>query len=783
MPHKILSLLLMTLLGVGTFFLLLSSMTQASLTSHASEEISSPNKTGGNFMFTGMTRQGEGAAYQTAYIRLHRDAHNNEASWIGYLRALAIDSFGNMRPLWDAHHQLSSLKNVTLQRNYSDPADRGRFIFTYLDLNGDGLVQDAEAMDFTSQNFGRGTYGILGVTDIASAAILVDYIRGDESQNISQQLRNRTLDLDGDGVTETMRLGDIIHSGAVEAGAPAEAFDLLYRDVSYGQFRSQYRERRRVVYVGANDGMLHAFNAGFYNAQSQSYRSQGQGSETRHPLGSELWAYVPYNLLPQLKQLQSPDYPHAWYVDGKPRIFDAKIFAPDSAHPGGWGTVLVIGMRLGGSQTQLNMKKDPDGLSAFTSTGTATTHLLQQSAYVLMDVTDPEQKPVLLAEITDPGGSMGYTIAQPAVATFSSTTGFISGQDNRWYLIFGSGPALAGAPQELTTTANNTAKLFVYDLIHRQFVRSGQAPFLYDLGSDAPDSFAGNPVAVDWDLNYKTDAVYFGTAGGAEHAPSGKLFKLDFRSSVSARAESPAHEGWTAPAVLTDPGNPVLTTPAVTKDEYNRHWILAGTGRFYSEADARSTQAQSLIGVIDALPAQVSDYRNLVETSKAVISDSGEIKNLPGATSLDALSTLARDRKGWKRTLAVTAGSPAERSINPPVLLGGIVFFTTFTPGASDSVGSGRSHLYCLDYKTGTARRSAGSCNAPSPLAGIHSATRDGVDLGPGMTAPLSLQIDSASNSGLLLLTQSSAGAVTRSSLRTSQTLRSGEIDWREIHP
>ena len=69
---------------------------------------------------------------------------------------------------------------------------------------------------------------------------------------------------------------------------------------------------------------------------------------TEHPLGAEIWAYVPMNLLPHLKWLTDPNYTHVYYVDGKPKVFDAKIFTADSDHPGGWGTVLVVGMRFGG---------------------------------------------------------------------------------------------------------------------------------------------------------------------------------------------------------------------------------------------------------------------------------------------------------------------------------------------------------------------------------------------------------------------------------------------------
>lgn len=771
MQRNIISLLLFPILLVGACLLFLSLSSQASPASDPSSLLFQDNSDE-PITAVSNTSQGEAAVYQTIYTSSRTDS-NNKVTWIGGLHAQFMDIFGNLRPLWDAGKQLSSLENVTTQRRYNASADTGRYIFTYLDLNGDGLVDDAEVMDFLPSSFGAGRYGILDVADIESAQTLVNYIRGNESQNSSKHLRNRTLDVDGNGDVEVMRLGDIVHSSAMEVGAPAEAFDLLYGDSTYGRFRSQYAERRKVVYVGANDGMLHAFNAGFYKAKNRSYESQGYGNETQHPLGSELWAYIPYNLLSQLKALQSPDYNHVWYVDGKPRIFDAKIFAEDKTHPGGWGTILAIGMHFGGSQTRLNMKENAAGFSAFTSQKIAATIIQQQSAYVLIDITDPEQKPTLIAEVTDPSGSIGYTTSQPTVATFTTASSKASDPKNQWYLVFGSGPALASTDKPIPTTTIATAKLFVYDLVRKQFVQSGNNSYLYDLGEGASESFVGDPVVVDWNLNYKADALYFGTVGGNENTPSGKLFKLDFN-------ESSASEKWIAPTVLVDPKNPVIAAPAVTKDEHGNHWLVAGTGRIYSAADMRSVQTQSLFAALDTLPAQTPDYGNFVEASDA----SARRANSPSeVTSQSALEKLVQDRKGWKRSLKQASDSAAERSITQIALLGGTLFATTFIPDSTGDIKNGKSRLYCLNYRTGTTDTSSPNCNAgASTIARSSSVTSDAVDLGPGLATSPVLNINGTADSSLSVLIQTSAGTVTQNNVHASQNVRSGEIDWREIH-
>ena len=183
---------------------------------------------------------------------------------------------------------------------------------------------------------------------------IIKWIRGlDQTGMRSRQVG---VDLNHDGVAEssvTWRLGDVIHSTPTAVSRPNEGYHFLYRDNTYAAFVNQYQNRRHVIYFGGNDGMLHAVNGGFYDAPNHRFcRSEDCMLETLAPeLGAELWAYVPYNLLPYLKCLTDPDYLHQYFVDSSPRIFDVQIFNPDSVHPYGWGTILVVGMRFGGSKT------------------------------------------------------------------------------------------------------------------------------------------------------------------------------------------------------------------------------------------------------------------------------------------------------------------------------------------------------------------------------------------------------------------------------------------------
>lgn len=119
--------------------------------------------------------------------------------------------------------------------------------------------------------------------------------------------------------------GDVVHAEPVYVGAPAMEFTDAVTP-NYATFKTDNATRQPVVYVAANDGMLHAFDANV----------PGTG-------GSELWAYVPRMLFSKLRLLADSQYKvkHRFFVDGSPRVADA-FFG------GAWHTVLVGGLGAGG---------------------------------------------------------------------------------------------------------------------------------------------------------------------------------------------------------------------------------------------------------------------------------------------------------------------------------------------------------------------------------------------------------------------------------------------------
>ncbi|MDD5529145.1 MAG: PilC/PilY family type IV pilus protein [bacterium] len=221
--------------------------------------------------------------------------------WDGYIKAFRLNPDGTL-PQDDSGHVLSSplweageaLKNMTSsERNIYTQKSNNRIAFTpsYVDSNDLGVAGD-------------------------SVEDLINYVRGDNGYD--------------------WKLGDIFHSWPVCVGPPSP----WYTDEGYEGFKAVNKHRRKIVIDGANDGMLHAFDAGTYVAQGDTFTPG---------TGRELWAFIPKNQLSKLKNLRIV---HNYYVDGNPIVFDTWIpssmgdTTKDSTE---WKTELICGERSGGS--------------------------------------------------------------------------------------------------------------------------------------------------------------------------------------------------------------------------------------------------------------------------------------------------------------------------------------------------------------------------------------------------------------------------------------------------
>lgn len=753
----------------------------------------------------------------------------NPVTQPGCSTAPVVDSLDNLNTLWNARTVLAAQNkgHETSNRTYNSAAGAGsgRYIFTFVDKNLNGVVDSGELQPFVSTTFigsSSNTYGLLNVGDSTSATNIVNFTRGLDAFG----LRNRTIDYYNTNNSSTYPLGDVVDSTPVVVGVPAEAFDLLYNDQSYGNFRKVFNRRRQVVYIGANDGMLHAFNGGFFNSSNKSFDLTGNNSEVQHGLGTELWAYVPFNLLPHLTWLTSANYNHIYYFDGTPRVFDAHIFSsgtscstppsdntPQTCHPYGWGTLMVVGMRFGGGELSMPICSTPlatsslttpfNGLSTSCST-TAVTTMTTHSAYVVLDITNPEEPPAVIAEITgtDPlhSGVLGFTTMYPGALSFSARNGTSSTppSTDSWYMTLGNGPTNLGT----ANTAQN-ATLYLYQL------NAGNPPTatskaVFDLtvtgshntvGSSAANSFMGDPVSVDWDLDFNANNIYFGIATGSP-APgsgtpanppgqSGQLIKIDTGNQADPTK-------WNISSLLST-SLPVLPAPSVTFDTNGNHWVYDGSGRFFTVADKQNlgaTQQQVLFGVVDG--STTPTYSGLTDMSTATVSSLAANAATP-ITGINGSSTAVSEAsaestvlgtQGWK-ILLNTPGSGSsnlpERVLNATAVLGSTLFATAYTPNSSLCQGNGTSRLFGLNFLTGLP-------NPSNAALGINATVNQyyaSIPLGAGLAAAPSLHLDTNPGSAGLVtvVTQTSTGSIVTNTAQVNPGLANAEVDWRQTHP
>lgn len=237
-------------------------------------------------------------------------ARFNSEDWRGQLLAYEINADGSVGdPVWDAAQEI--------------PVHNLRNIYTWtLDSNGDGTENDPAGAAFQWGNLAASQQTELntlsdGTTDSLGAE-RVAWLRGDQSDEhrFGGTFRDRVITV----------LGDIVNSDPFYVGTPDFRYHLLPNATeadAYVNFRNSasYQSRREMLYVGANDGMLHAFDA---------------------DTGEERFAYVPGLVYNKLADLTETDYEHKYYVDGSPRVGDAYI-------GGQWRTVLLGTLGGGGA--------------------------------------------------------------------------------------------------------------------------------------------------------------------------------------------------------------------------------------------------------------------------------------------------------------------------------------------------------------------------------------------------------------------------------------------------
>lgn len=721
-----------------------------------------------------------------AETRVNRYAVDASGNRTGAAESIALSE---LKPIWEGGRKLAD----------RDLSTSPRVIKTWVDGNGDGEVDAGEFIDFSTANETT-LRRYLRTADATEGTNIINYIRGSAVSGYRPR--------ESGTPTKTWRLGDIIYSSPVSVGAPQEQFDVKYKDSSYTLFYEKYKNRRHVIYVGANDGMLHAFNGGFFHPGDDPitglavehgwFTQTPDGTGTGAPLGQELWGFIPQELLPHLKWLTQTEYNktrHVYYVDGSPRVIDAQIFTEESdcgtslgssgcIHPKGWGTVLIGSMRMGGG----GISVDLNGNGNTTDPGEDRF----RSAYFALDITNPEAEPKLLWVFKD--SDLGFTTGWPAVMRLNGSSGA------GWYAVFGSGPTtykgerLAGLP----TTGNKFGQTITeYGQIYVVNLKTGA--LLNKRATDNTDRYAfmGDPVVYDFPKNYFSDIAYIGKGYGSTGAWSGKVYRLLTKGSADPTT-------W-ALSVLFNPTKPVLVKPSATLDASGRFWVYFGTGRFFSSgpsSDADDATSQAFYGIKESSAngcwnRSLLNWKSICPTIAAAdlldvtsvsVSITGAVTcSGCGATTLTELINVidnpTNEKAGW--VLNLTGG---ERVLHEPTVLGGIVAATSYKPGVDICLPQGTNAVYALHYGTGAAYPST-DANTSEVVGAIgleadRTTVRRKKELGIGVASKVNVVVGRDPTTGKSTLTgfvQSSTGEIVQiKDIQTPNRIDPGTRMFRE---
>ena len=384
-----------------------------------------------------------------------------------------------------------------------------------------------------------GTAATVDQVALAAGANMVNFVRGQRgyekfTANTNLYYRKRVH-----------VLGDIANANPLFVKAPSFNYSAT-TDPGYTAFKSAKAGRTTLVYVGANDGMLHAFRAGTPLTPGGPPDPSG---------GDELWAFIPSMVLPNLYKLADNAYEtsHQYYVDGTPASGD--VFDPTPI-TGGWRTILVGGLNRGGK------------------------------GYYALDITDPanpkglwefKHNPSICA---GPGQTsdchLGFTYGTPTISKLA---------DGRWAVFVTSGfnnvnaPAQAGDGVGYLYVLNPFTGAIIYK-ISTGFGDSVTPSGLNQINNFVFTSNADNTTQRVYGVDLQGNIWRFSVNG-----PQSATLLGVAKDSLGAR------QPITIRPRLANVGNPGVP------------YVFVATGRLLGTTDLGNTQRQTVYAIAETLSA------------------------------------------------------------------------------------------------------------------------------------------------------------------------------------
>lgn len=506
---------------------------------------------------------------------------------------------------------------------------------------------------------------LMGISD-AQADKIINYVRGSDGDNtVLPVLRSRMIPTNTDPPTpdKEWKLGDVINSTPQIQGSEAQnKYDIEYGDLSYGKFtKSNTYKTNNYVYAGSNDGMLHAFKLGQVSTikdPSNPFKIAEIANTT--DIGKEMWAYIPKNVLPYLKNCSDPDYCHQFLVDGAPLLFDASINKYTGCTASNywecprqttlsstnlveattsWRTILLGSTGLGGATRNLGVPCNKTSVAGPDNKCINTPiDGVGYSSYFALDVTIPIT-PTLLWEFSDasmsdadkglglttPGGiQIRVNSRKTAAPTKSDKT-----TNGRWFAVFPSGPTgpIDTGTHQFLGQSDQNLKIYIVDMNPSNGAVPGSSNGAPTFTKCTSAGASGcNYWVMDTGIKFAFANSLFNAAididkgdGGSESDYSDDVVYITYTKASldSSASPGPYPTAWDKGGVLRlitnndpDPANwftstliddigPVTRSVDMLQDKNNKKlWVFFGEARYFFRQDDLNT-TRRIFGVAD----------------------------------------------------------------------------------------------------------------------------------------------------------------------------------------
>ncbi|WP_434777194.1 pilus assembly protein [Neisseria sp. Ec49-e6-T10] len=588
----------------------------------------------------------------------------------------------NDYPEWDASCGLTGGACEALENtpNVSETSPNNRALWTYSGAAGTALEWSLLPTDVQNSLNGVNASNLSG--DGHGEARL-NFIRGVRTHEAPDALDFRK---------RKSVLGDIIDSSPAWVGSPSQIYDNAWQDKKhsgtqpetgqqlYSAFKAAHNQRMHMVYVGSNDGFLHGFRTGAYDAS-------GQFSTEVHPNdGKEMMAFMPLSVLKRMHQasdtldFSSTQYAHNFYHNASPSTGD--VF-----YNGQWHTWLVSGLGEGGATIYALDITDPASFNQ--TTASANKHVIGEWSF---KKDDPIWK------------HLGNTYGKPAIGRF---------HNGQWGAVFGNGWCTD------TDAANGNCSIDGLSGeagIYVMSIGSSGTPEFEFIGTGVGSSTDRNGIAyttpVDIDDDNTIDFVYAGDI-------KGNLWRFNLNRQNTSGAK------WAdlKPQLLfkADTNQAITTKVANFYDEKTGKLMLVfGTGQrkpgYLDSADSYATGTQAIYGVWDQDIATIDADHQPTHATKALYSKA-QLQQQTINTGTNQLSQYSvcwagnancvdtKAQYGWYMNLPTSGGEYEQLIYNPAIYKDTVVINTYIndsTSVASCDAAAPTGYSYPLKAETGS---------------------------------------------------------------------------------